>query len=322
MKVRRSSVDLTVVDSLPVLEASRTHLLDCLAQDRSDAHVVAAIEGDAALAIACVRFAQAPSVAAAVLSIPRPTLSAVAETLPATDVLASGDGWVRLTASFRRHARAVRVVAERLAAELPSADVDQLTTAALLHDVGKLPLYGAAERAEPSPLMEPEARLRAEQHAFGADHAELGGQLALAWQLPESLVECVQHHHEATEGAAGAVRIADMLAHYAADRPIDLQALIALAAGLGIDRAGLGALMYDFAHPLPEPREIARAAPLSARELEILRMLADGLLAKQVAHELGLADSTIRNHLHRIYRRIGAADRAQAVLIATAAGWL
>jgi len=50
--------------------------------------------------------------------------------------------------------------------------------------------------------------------------------------------------------------------------------------------------------------------------------LADGLVPKQIATELGLSASTVRNPLHRIYDRIGAADRAQAVLLARDRGWL
>ena len=43
---------------------------------------------------------------------------------------------------------------------------------------------------------------------------------------------------------------------------------------------------------------------------------------KQIAHELTLSTSTVRTHLHNIYGKLGAVDRAQAVLIATERGWL
>jgi len=43
---------------------------------------------------------------------------------------------------------------------------------------------------------------------------------------------------------------------------------------------------------------------------------------KQIASELSLSVSTIRTHLHNVYRKIGAVDRAQAVLIAHEHGWL
>jgi hypothetical protein len=43
-----------------------------------------------------------------------------------------------------------------------------------------------------------------------------------------------------------------------------------------------------------------------------------GLLAR----ELSLSTSTVRSHLHDIYGKLGAIDRAQAVLLATRAGWI
>jgi DNA-binding CsgD family transcriptional regulator len=67
---------------------------------------------------------------------------------------------------------------------------------------------------------------------------------------------------------------------------------------------------------------IPRGCPLSARELSILRLLAEGLVYKQIAERLHLSTSTIRTHLHNIYMKLGARDRAQAVLIASEEAWL
>ena len=80
--------------------------------------------------------------------------------------------------------------------------------------------------------------------------------------------------------------------------------------------------MYE----LPSPRRRASAASTRARcparELGVLRRLAEGKVYKQIAHELTLSTSTVRTHLHNIYGKLGAVDRAQAVLIATERGWL
>ena len=46
------------------------------------------------------------------------------------------------------------------------------------------------------------------------------------------------------------------------------------------------------------------------------------MVDKQIAHELSLSTSTVRTHLHNIYGKLGAVDRAQAVLHATERGWL
>jgi DNA-binding NarL/FixJ family response regulator len=56
--------------------------------------------------------------------------------------------------------------------------------------------------------------------------------------------------------------------------------------------------------------------------MEVLRRLAAGRVYKQIASELGLSTSTVRTHLHNIYGKLGAVDRAQAVLIAVERGWL
>ena len=42
----------------------------------------------------------------------------------------------------------------------------------------------------------------------------------------------------------------------------------------------------------------------------------------QIATELGLSTSTVRTHLHNVYGKLGAMDRAQAVLIASDRGWI
>ena len=63
-------------------------------------------------------------------------------------------------------------------------------------------------------------------------------------------------------------------------------------------------------------------SPLGARQREVLGLLAEGKVCKQIASELGLSSSTVRTHLHQVYLRLGVVDRAQAVLIATERGWL
>jgi DNA-binding NarL/FixJ family response regulator len=57
-------------------------------------------------------------------------------------------------------------------------------------------------------------------------------------------------------------------------------------------------------------------APLSARESEILQWVAHGSTTKEVARELGISPHTVKTHLERIFEKLGANDRAQAVAIA------
>ena len=64
---------------------------------------------------------------------------------------------------------------------------------------------------------------------------------------------------------------------------------------------------------LPTRRE-APGAELSARELEVLRLVAEGLANKQIAKRLGIAERTVKVHLGNVFRRIGVADRTSAAL--------
>lgn len=63
-----------------------------------------------------------------------------------------------------------------------------------------------------------------------------------------------------------------------------------------------------------------RATPLSKREREILQRVADGATTRQVATDLGISPHTVKTHLERIFEKLGANDRAQAVAIAIRAG--
>jgi DNA-binding NarL/FixJ family response regulator len=61
---------------------------------------------------------------------------------------------------------------------------------------------------------------------------------------------------------------------------------------------------------------------LTARELEVLRLVVDGLANKQIARRLGISEKTVKGHLTNLFQRIGVADRTQAALWAERAGVL
>ena len=61
-------------------------------------------------------------------------------------------------------------------------------------------------------------------------------------------------------------------------------------------------------------------APLSPREVEILQQVAYGSTTKEVADALGISFHTVKTHLERIFEKLGANDRAQAVAIAIRQG--
>ena len=67
---------------------------------------------------------------------------------------------------------------------------------------------------------------------------------------------------------------------------------------------------------------VAGESPLSPRETDVLRAASDGSTAAAIAAKLFLSEGTVRNHLSSAIGKTGAATRAEAVLVATANGWL
>ncbi|MEA2550906.1 MAG: hypothetical protein QOE25_675, partial [Actinomycetota bacterium] len=64
------------------------------------------------------------------------------------------------------------------------------------------------------------------------------------------------------------------------------------------------------------------AGNLSAREREVLILVAAGLANKQIARKLGIAEKTVKGHLTRVFQSIGVQDRTQAALWAERNGLL
>jgi DNA-binding NarL/FixJ family response regulator len=68
--------------------------------------------------------------------------------------------------------------------------------------------------------------------------------------------------------------------------------------------------------------EKTREAALTAREMEVLCLVAQGLSNYQVARELGLSVRTVEAHLTHIYDKLGVGSRTEAALLAQRKGWL
>ncbi len=62
----------------------------------------------------------------------------------------------------------------------------------------------------------------------------------------------------------------------------------------------------------------AAGAPLTPRELDVLRLVSQGLTNRRIGRGLGISEKTVKNHLSAIYAKIGAADRTQAAMFALA----
>ena len=59
--------------------------------------------------------------------------------------------------------------------------------------------------------------------------------------------------------------------------------------------------------------ELAQAEPLTAREIEVLELLAEGLPNKAIADRLRISDQTVKFHVSSISGKLGAANRTDAV---------
>ena len=70
-------------------------------------------------------------------------------------------------------------------------------------------------------------------------------------------------------------------------------------------------------------RRLSPSGPqLSPRESEVLGLLADGLGVAAIARQLFVSESTAKTHISKIYEKLGAANRAQAISIAMRSGLL
>jgi putative nucleotidyltransferase with HDIG domain len=320
-----------------MLVESRNRVLRLFeAGEPSTADVVAAVEADVALAITVMRLANQVDgrmrgrVESAVNGIevlsPR-TVHAIASRARTFDFFERTAVWQGIPERFRLHAVATQRGADRLACEVGYEDRDRLMITALLHDIGKLILvhaYPGYPRQIHAEARTPEDRIQSERRELGVDHALVGGVLARRWGLPNSIASVIElHHAEDCDGEAALVRLSDMLAHYVLGGAVSPSELLLVARTVGVRPAELRTVMYDL--PLPNaggrPRQID-PCPMSTREIDVLRRLARGMVYKQIANELGLSTSTVRTHLHNLYGKLGAMDRAQAVLIATERGWI
>jgi DNA-binding NarL/FixJ family response regulator len=68
----------------------------------------------------------------------------------------------------------------------------------------------------------------------------------------------------------------------------------------------------------PRARPQPLVVPLSDRELDVLRLLADGRSNREIATALFLAEGTVKNHVTNVLAKLGARDRTQAALRARA----
>jgi len=234
------------------------------------------------------------------------------------------------------HARAVAQLAGAAgtALALPDDGVRTLRRAALVHDLGRLGISNAIwdkpgplgagewERMRLAPYLT-ERMLRSSEAL-----APLG---AIAVQHRERLDGSGYPHGLAGAAISRPARIlaaADAYQAMREPRPYrDALSAEAAAAELRADvRTGrldgeaAEAVLGAAGHRVRRRRE--GPAGLTAREVEVLRLLARGLSNREIAQRLTIAPKTVGNHVEHIYAKIGASTRARASLFALQHGLL
>jgi class 3 adenylate cyclase/DNA-binding CsgD family transcriptional regulator len=186
-----------------------------------------------------------------------------------------------------------------------AAEVDQAWPAAVAHprpwELGGLSwwLHAAGDhRQAPIPLAQPFALMLAGEHRAAAEQwRALGCPLWQAYALSRS---------PQLQDARECLDILDRL---------------------GVPAARRAVLRDRHAHCLPVPRgprPASRTNPcvLTAREVEVLRLLADGLSNAEIAERLTLSQKTVRHHISAVLRKLGEPTRSRAVAAAVRRGIL
>jgi HD-GYP domain-containing protein (c-di-GMP phosphodiesterase class II) len=236
------------------------------------------------------------------------------------------------------HSRAVAELAEGAGRRmgLPEADVRALRWSGCIHDIGELMVpVSTWMRNGPLSVRERDA---AQLHAYYGERA-----LASFGRDGEAMGTLVLCHHERLDGsgyhrkvtgfdlspAARILAAAEAFQTAREERP-HRKALSSEAAA-GQLRAAVreGGICPDAAEALlaVAGQPSRRAAPtqlagLTSREIEVLRLIATGLTAKETARKLGIAPKTADHHIQGIYGKIGVTTRAAAALYAVEHGLL
>jgi HD-GYP domain-containing protein (c-di-GMP phosphodiesterase class II) len=208
--------------------------------------------------------------------------------------------------------------------------VTELRRAALVHDIGRTGVPNTIWD-KPGPLSNAEWE-RVRLHPYYAERM-----LARPEALARLGAIAACHHerldgsgyHRALPGSAlspSARILAAADAYHAMTRPRPHREALepAQAAATLRDEVRAGRLDADAAedvlkaagHKPAGARERARPAGLTARELEVLLLVARGASSREVAEELTIAEKTARNHIERIYAKLDVSTRAEASLYA------
>ncbi|ESY65835.1 LuxR C-terminal-related transcriptional regulator [Mesorhizobium sp. M0051] len=234
------------------------------------------------------------------------------------------------------HSRMVAELAEGAGRQmgLPAADVRALRWAGCIHDIGELVVPVATwMRNGPLSVRERDA---AQLHAYYGERA-----LASFGREGEAMASLVLRHHERLDGsgyhrkvggsdlspAARILAAAEAFQTSREERP-HRRALSSDAAATQL-RAAVreGSICPDAAEAvLSFAGQRSRRAPhrplagMTPREIEVLRLIAAGLTAKEAGRNLDISPKTADHHIQNVYAKIGVTTRAAAALYAVEHG--
>lgn len=232
------------------------------------------------------------------------------------------------------HSRAVARLAEGAAKRLRLEDalVRDVMRAGLVHDVGRVGITASVWN-KPGPLTEGE-RERVQTHTYLGDRilrrcAALERVARIATAAHERVDGSGYHRHAEGAEVTIAQRVlmaADVYCALREDRPHrgarsarDARSVLAAEAEAGrLDARAVEAVVDEAeARPLRRPSE---RSELSAREVEVARLLARGLTNKEIASALAISPKTAGHHVEKIFAKIGVTTRAAAALWAARHG--
>jgi HD-GYP domain-containing protein (c-di-GMP phosphodiesterase class II) len=232
---------------------------------------------------------------------------------------------------FHGHSPEVASLAEGAATKLGLSDVDVTAArrAGLVHDLGRVAVAnGVWERAGP---------LRSEEWAQVRLHPYHSEQILQRAEPLRHLASVVGAHHERIDGsgyyrratAASLPMVARVLA--AADAYQAMTQPRPHRPALGPERSADESRAAAWAHALDpdaveavlavaghRPARVRRAWPagLSDRQVEVLRLVAEGLSNREIAARLFVTPRTAEHHVQDVYGKIGVSSRAAAALFA------
>ncbi len=89
-----------------------------------------------------------------------------------------------------------------------------------------------------------------------------------------------------------------------------------LAAGETVLSPAIVGTVFDALRKTPgSPDEADGPASLTEREREIMNLISQGLTNRDIAERFVLSEKTVKNHVNRIYSKLGASNRAQATAL-------